>query len=119
MSKTPSGTWIKFKDQEPPLYVDLLVDSDEGLLVAQYKGDNEWTEGGIAWVYYWMLAPKAPEFPVRESAAHNTVKAPRELAKIYADEECSGHAVYGEGLYAGFLAGYNEGYKDAWEKKNE
>jgi len=118
MSKTFNGTWIKFKDQEPPLYVDLLVDSDEGLLVAQYKGDNEWTEGGIAWVYYWMLAPKAPEFPVRESAAHNTVKAPRELAKIYADEECSGHAVYGEGLYAGFLAGYNKGYKDAWEKKS-
>jgi hypothetical protein len=37
------------------------------------------------------------------------MKTPEEMAKLYADEECSGHAVYGEGLYAGFLAGYKAG----------
>jgi hypothetical protein len=37
------------------------------------------------------------------------VKTPEEMARLYADEECSGHAVYGEGLYAGFLAGYKAG----------
>jgi hypothetical protein len=37
------------------------------------------------------------------------MKTPEELAKIYADKKCSGHAVYGEGLYAGFLAGYKAG----------
>lgn len=34
------------------------------------------------------------------------MKTPEELAEVYADEECSGHAVYGQGLYAGFIAGY-------------
>ena len=33
-------------------------------------------------------------------------KTPEEMARRYADEECTGNAMYGDGLYAGFLAGY-------------
>jgi hypothetical protein len=34
------------------------------------------------------------------------MKTPEELARLYADEECTGNAMYGDGLYAGFFAGY-------------
>jgi hypothetical protein len=34
------------------------------------------------------------------------MRTPEEMARRYADEECTGNAMYGDGLYAGFLAGY-------------
>jgi hypothetical protein len=40
-------------------------------------------------------------------------KTPEELARLYANEECTGNAIYGDGLYVGYLAGYQAGYEEA------
>ena len=34
------------------------------------------------------------------------MKTLEEMAKLYANEECTGNAMYGDGLYEGYLAGY-------------
>ena len=33
-------------------------------------------------------------------------RALEKMAKLYANEECTGNAMYGEGLHEGYLAGY-------------
>jgi len=46
-------------------------------------------------------------------------KTPEEMARLYADEECTGNAMYGDGLYAGFLAGYKAAAAEYQEKLNQ
>lgn len=45
-------------------------------------------------------------------------RTPEEMARLYADEECTGNAIYGDGLYAGFLAGYKAAVPQ-WVKLQE
>lgn len=49
--------WIDAKETMPPADTWCLVDSDEGVISAYYHGDDVWSEGGIAWINYWMPLP--------------------------------------------------------------
>jgi hypothetical protein len=49
--------WIDAKEAMPPADTWCLVDSDEGVMSAYYHGDDVWSEGGIAWIDYWMPLP--------------------------------------------------------------
>ena len=49
--------WIDAKEAMPPADTWCLVDSDEGVKSAYYHGDDVWSEGGIAWINYWMPLP--------------------------------------------------------------
>ena len=50
--------WVRFTDQEPPLNIPLLVDSDAGFVTTEYRGDNEWDDGSVCNVWFWALALK-------------------------------------------------------------
>jgi hypothetical protein len=41
------------------------------------------------------------------------------MARLYADEECTGNAMYGDGLYTGFLAGYRSRDEEVKQLKEE
>jgi hypothetical protein len=41
------------------------------------------------------------------------------MARLYADEECTGNAMYGDGLYAGYLAGYRSRDEEVEQLKEE
>jgi len=55
------GEWIDAKVNMPPENTLCLVDSDEGVMSAYYYGEDTWSEGGIAWINYWMPLLKAPK----------------------------------------------------------
>lgn len=46
-------------------------------------------------------------------------KTLEKMARLYADEECTGNAMYGDGLYAGFLAGYHSRDEEVGQLKEE
>ena len=62
-SKILVGEWLKTSDHPIPQYEWCLVSCDEGVLVAYHTGDNEWDDGRIAHVYYWMPLPADPSYP--------------------------------------------------------
>lgn len=55
--------WRDVNAHPIPEYTWCIVDSDEGILVAYHTTNNDWDDGRIANVYYWMPLVRSPSYP--------------------------------------------------------